>query len=815
MSTPQSLAHRRAAASALLALFAGIPAVFAQSVWNGTTGNWSVAGNWSGTGLPSSGSSTVLQFNNAASAYTATNDLAGDFQLNSIIFGGSAANTVSIARSGTQSLNFVSHNGTASTIHFNSTSTSSKTINVPMILSADLTVTNSVNGNGNLQLGAMSGAGKLILDFGYTGSGGVLLSAASSHSGGVTLERGRIYVGNNSALGSGAFTLAGGAMRTTAGATSLVLANPFHIAGSASIFEASSSNSFAFSGGGSIQGTNTTHTLTFGNAANTLTLGGAFTGSGNGLTLAGSGGLTLGSGASDTAGNTFNGATTVSGATLSLNKAAGVNALAGNLVVSAGTVSWARSHQIADTASLTMGGGTVTLAQGLSETLAATTLSAGAFTVAKDATFTTGSLAVTTAGSRTIGGAIEIGSGGLSITHDGNTSSTRNAFTLFESATSAPGVLRLGGDLTFANSTGASTKVQITRSSGTGYIDLGGAARTFTIADGAAAEDLEISVRLTNGGLVKEGAGVLAFLNTASDYADDTRINAGTIRATTINTTPQVFSTQSTYVLADNAGVTLDLNNINQTVGGLSGGGATGGAVTLGTATLTAGNNNASTTFAGAITGTGGLTKTGSGALTLSSDLGYTGATLVSAGTLVVNGQLASSGVTLNGATAVLGGSGRVNALTLTQGTFAPGNSPGAFTVDGNVSFGAASVFSVEAASASSFDQLIVNGASSTVTIASGASLVLSGFESLPALATGTEFLVLVNHSANSISGTFLGYDEGHSFTLGANTFAASYQLGAGGNDFGFTVTSAIPEPSAFAALAGLAVLAVATRRRR
>jgi autotransporter-associated beta strand protein len=65
------------------------------------------------------------------------------------------------------------------------------------------------------------------------------------------------------------------------------------------------------------------------------------------------------------------------------------------------------------------------------------------------------------------------------------------------------------------------------------------------------------------------------------------------------------------------------LNNFNQSISSLAG----AGSVTLGTATLTTGGNSSSTTFSGAISGTGGLTKIGAGTLTLSGVSSYTGAT--------------------------------------------------------------------------------------------------------------------------------------------------------------------------------------------
>ena len=58
---------------------------------------------------------------------------------------------------------------------------------------------------------------------------------------------------------------------------------------------------------------------------------------------------------------------------------------------------------------------------------------------------------------------------------------------------------------------------------------------------------------------------------------------------------------------------------------------------------LSVGNNNLDTTFSGVIQETGGLTKAGTGTLTLTGANTYTGATTVSAGVLVV-GNTSGSG---------------------------------------------------------------------------------------------------------------------------------------------------------------------------
>ncbi len=79
-------------------------------------------------------------------------------------------------------------------------------------------------------------------------------------------------------------------------------------------------------------------------------------------------------------------------------------------------------------------------------------------------------------------------------------------------------------------------------------------------------------------------------------------------------------------------GATLDLNSANQTVGSLTG--ALGTSIALGSGSLTTGSNNATTNFAGDISGTGGLTKVGTGKLSLTGINSYSGGTTISAGTL-------------------------------------------------------------------------------------------------------------------------------------------------------------------------------------
>jgi len=107
---------------------------------------------------------------------------------------------------------------------------------------------------------------------------------------------------------------------------------------------------------------------------------------------------------------------------------------------------------------------------------------------------------------------------------------------------------------------------------------------------------------------------------------------------------------------------------------------------------LTAGGNNASTTYSGIISGTGSLTKTGSGALVLSGADTYSGATTITAGTLQVGnggatptGSIASSSIAVGGgATLITANNGALNntatAINLGDGNGSATVQNGAFT---------------------------------------------------------------------------------------------------------------------------------------
>jgi autotransporter-associated beta strand protein len=137
------------------------------------------------------------------------------------------------------------------------------------------------------------------------------------------------------------------------------------------------------------------------------------------------------------------------------------------------------------------------------------------------------------------------------------------------------------------------------------------------------------------GSLIKGGSGTATIGNAfaatgANTYSGTTTVNEGTL----ILQGGNAIADTEAATLADATTALIQLN-ASETIGSLAGGGTTGGTVNLQGNTLTVGDANTSTTFAGILSGTGGLTKQGTGALALSGPNTYEGATIVSAGSLV------------------------------------------------------------------------------------------------------------------------------------------------------------------------------------
>src|SRR5262245_1192612 len=151
------------------------------------------------------------------------------------------------------------------------------------------------------------------------------------------------------------------------------------------------------------------------------------------------------------------------------------------------------------------------------------------------------------------------------------------------------------------------------------------------------------------------------------------------------------FSSGGNAAFTTQAGGVFDMSGVflGMTAGSIAG----AGTYFLGSNALIVGSNNLSTTVDGTISdggasgGRGGsLVKVGTGILTLAGTNTYTGATIVNAGVLAVNGSIASSILTTVNSGAVLFGSGTVGSTLVNAGGFlVPGNSPVTMNVAGDL----------------------------------------------------------------------------------------------------------------------------------
>jgi outer membrane autotransporter protein len=183
------------------------------------------------------------------------------------------------------------------------------------------------------------------------------------------------------------------------------------------------------------------------------------------------------------------------------------------------------------------------------------------------------------------------------------------------------------------------------------------------------ADNVVFAGTISGTGAVQQDTAASLTLMAPSVYSGATMVTIGTLRAGAAN----VLSPNSAVTVAP--GGTLDLASFPNVIGSLAG----GGAVTLGTATLTTGADGTSTAFAGAIAGTGGLTKIGDGALSLTGANDYTGPTSIAGGALQVDGSITSPVTVQPGAT--LRGTGTIFGNVQNDGTIAPGDPSGVGTL--------------------------------------------------------------------------------------------------------------------------------------
>ena len=400
------------------------------------------------------------------------------------------------------------------------------------------------------------------------------------------------------------------------------------------------------------------------------------------------------------------------------------------------------------------------------------------------------------------------------------------------SITTGSGVTLATSSVVVAGGSFATTSANVVPNSASvsissGVYTLGGddTVASFTISGGSlgGSSTLTASTYSLNGGTVsgKLGSGT-------ATVAGSVTVN-NTVGAATVNMNSGSLLLNAANLLSDSAAVTVAGGTMtfggSDTIGSLAG---SGGTVAIGANALTV-SQSGNTTFAGAITGNGTFTKSGSGILTITGNAAaYAGATQVQAGTVAVNGSLGGTvDVSLN---AILSGTGTIGGNASIAGTLNPGGSGavGTPTINGNLTYAAGSILSWELfannASIGSYDQISVPNGNLTF---SGSTAVAMSFN-------GAGSAVAWSNSFWNVSRSWLVQDLGTGVTNNFNNLSISNQnwLDSTGAAFNtarpgssFTLTQQgqdvlityVPEPSTIVALIGglAGVAGVRIRRRR
>ena len=257
----------------------------------------------------------------------------------------------------------------------------------------------------------------------------------------------------------------------------------------------------------------------------------------------------------------------------------------------------------------------------------------------------------------------------------------------------------------------------------------------------------------------------LVTLSGTNTYTGITSVNQGVLRAGSTS----ALGTNSAVVMNTGSNAKLDLNNFSNAIGSLAGGSATFGGVTLGSATLTTGGDNTSTTYSGALSGTGGLTKVGTGTQTLSGASTYTGTTTLNGGTITANiADVAStSGALGNGGNIIFTG-GTLQYTAISAGSDYSSrikNSTSAISVDTN-------------GQAVTYASAIANTNTGGLTKSGAGTLTLNGtnlYTGQTTISAGT----LALGSTGSVSSTVINLGtSGSQGTLDLTAKGSSYSLG-------------------------------------
>jgi len=646
----------------------------------------------------------------------------------------------------------------------------------------------SIGGTGNtLALSGIIGESGGARTLTKVGSGTLVLSGANTYTGATTLSGGTLRATTSTdALGLGTLTLSGGTL-ALANDTGLAFNRNTTLNSGSAIIVSDRLNA----------GDGVTHSLGTLSLSGTLTFnkGSNVNGGIAGLTF---GAVTLGGNSTLTA--------TSAGTRLTI---ASVSAINRNLTVSGAGDTVITGIIDTGTGTLTKSGaGTLTLSA-VNTYSGGTTLSGGTLRLASDTGLAFNSNITVSSNVAITSDRLTVGDG---VTHTLGTLSIGYTLTVNKGAQVTGGT----AGLTFGNVSISTTNSTVFTAGAGTLITLGGVTssnvRSFTV-NGAGDTIITGAIDTGIGAITKSGTGTLTLSGT-NTYSGNTTISAGTVHFTKLaslyNGTPDNWTaarlnvasgaTAAFNVGAD--GVYGEFTSAHIATLSALGSGTTGfrdGSILgLDTSNALAGSFTHGTAIANTNGGVNslGLTKLGNGSLVLTAANTYTGATSVKAGSLIIDGSLANTAVTVT-AGATLAGTGSIAGSTTIQSS---ATLAGSLTFTGGLILENAAQLSFSLGSVS--DQFRVSGGE----LDTVSSLVVINLIDAGGFVAGTYTLVDFNGA------TFDDLDAS-AFHLGTVIEGYTYALALDGETLVLTV-STVPEPASTAAALAFVALAGALWRR-
>lgn len=547
------------------------------SAWGvNANGSWGTAGNWTPAVVPQFAGDTA-NFGGAILA-PRTVTLDGNQTVGAMTFSNANAYTIAQGTSGTLTLN----NG-AGAVNVDVTS-GSHLISAPVTLTSN-TAIGVTNAADTLTVsGAVNGGGSLT----KAGNGTLVLSTANSYTGGTSISGGTLDAAAGALGTTGPIIFGGGTLRYAAGNTNDLSTRTVTFAGQAVI---------------DTNGNDVTYAAAVGAAG------------AGGVTKQGLGRLTL------AAGNTFTGTSVIKTGTLAISADTGLGAVPGaavtNLRFDPGAGNSSRLLALGTFILNANRGVSLTSGTGILDTNGNAVTVAGAITGAGVLSKIGAGTLTLSSGTSSYGGGTKVDDGTLTVTSAGSTAALgTGSVTLNNSAILNLGVRALTQVLVVNGTNGLLSG----DGGGVSALNTVSGAGTLNVTITGANVDLRGDMTGFTGSIVNAGAGGTFRLNGTAGSSTAV-FDLGTVGGISVR----------------NAATAINL-------GALSGGAATylGGSSNNATALVyTIGAKNLNTVFAGTIANGGfagtttGITKVGTGSLTLSGNNIYTAPTIVSLGTLV------------------------------------------------------------------------------------------------------------------------------------------------------------------------------------